>query len=207
MPVNDDKLDDNNIISLFKVMQKDVSEMRSMYAEMQQILVGWPRCQDLRNYCTSENSKKFDDIFKRLKPLEDNVAAYEANKENVVTPLALARAEGTLGDRARDGDDAILKELASLYKLFDTRLTAIESKFKLLSTPWDFIMNSNTAKTFILGGLLALFGIYWDRVNVYGWHIVYIVGGFTFVYIVLTWIASSKNRENAKKNVEKVFKL
>lgn len=95
--------EDNNVVMLFKSIEKQVTELNDGYKELLSKMVGWDKCSTMRATCQHDINNKFDDVFNRLKEIEAVIPT-------VVVGPALAQAEKDY----RASDEKILHEISKI---------------------------------------------------------------------------------------------
>jgi hypothetical protein len=95
--------EDNNVVMLFKSIERQVTDINESYKELLIKMVGWDKCANLRSTCQHDVNNKFSDVFTRLKSIEVQLPT-------VATGPDLAQAERDY----RESDEKILKEIQKI---------------------------------------------------------------------------------------------
>jgi hypothetical protein len=167
---------DDLILALLKESRDAVKELTDAVRKLESGIVGQPNCEIYRG-----------DINRRLVKVEETCIEYRSMKEQTVDTVDLQLAKSEAIDTSNDK-----------YVAMDGRVRVLEDKARLLNLTWKTVWDNSVSKTFVLGGILGLAGIYYgrilDTIALYGWHMVSI--GIVAVVIlgISIWLAKANNR-------------
>jgi hypothetical protein len=120
----DDELatfDNKAVLKMFETLDTKLTLLDTKVTDLTKNMVGWERCQDGRARCIAENGNNFQEIFKRLIPIEATCNAFSTLQPILPSEADVMKCSADALKTARDEDknlqagiDSINRKLAFL---------------------------------------------------------------------------------------------
>lgn len=140
---------------------KHLSKLDDRFNELGKIVVGWDRCSSNRAECRRGNEVKFDELFSRLRSIENIGTTFEAQRSEFVNGSALSDAKDDMLIKAKENDNVIYERLFSIEKKIDTW----DTRFRVWDFTWNNVKGNKFLFTTYLGGIAVLVGVYSGRAD------------------------------------------
>jgi chromosome segregation ATPase len=121
-------------------LRGDYQILNNKFDDVAKQLVGWPRCQQMREQCQREMNNKLDKMEPRLRNVETCLSVLNTEQEVLVSESELLKSEGKVISVAEKKDNAIITRLDKL----DADVGEIKKKIDSMDWKW------NTVKDYIL---------------------------------------------------------
>jgi chromosome segregation ATPase len=126
---------DNGLKNDMQGLRCDYQNLNDKFDDIAKQLVGWPRCQQMREQCQREMNNKIDKMEPRLRNVEQSLSVLNTEQEVLVSESELLKSEGKVISVAESKDNAIITRLDKL----DTDVEEIKKKIDGINWKWDTI--------------------------------------------------------------------
>jgi hypothetical protein len=184
-------MDEDTLSLILKRMDEnhnDLKEVKESISDLKAGIVGQVHCDAYRR----DFAAKLYEHTEQIRELKTVCDGYQATKTILISETEL-----------RDAKDEAINQSNGKYEVLEQRVKALEHYIEV----FGFVWGNPLVKTFIVGSLLTLVGVYWGRIGQYGWHLVGAFLGAVSIVLVMSWISRRKNREATKATTKKIFGL